>query len=69
MEQELQRKRSKSKIINDILTPEKAHKDWHVDNSKSVGKKSTKKRSAKSFDNLKKFFGKSPPKEDRSKDN
>ena len=27
-----------------------------MDNSKSVGKKSTKKRSTKSFDNLKKFI-------------
>lgn len=66
MEYELQRKKSKSKIDpiypNDIYTPEKNVKQRQLGNSKSVGKKSTKKRSSKSYDNLKKYYDRNSPK-------
>lgn len=61
MEQELNRKKSKSRIFNEICTPEKMRKNKDLDNSKSVGRKSTKKRGSKSFENLKTFYRRSSP--------
>lgn len=46
-----------------MVTPQKKAKQRHSGNSKSIGKKSTKKRSSKSFDNLKKFYGRNSPKD------
>lgn len=45
------------------MTPQKKIKQRLAGNSKSIGKKSTKKRSSKSYDNLKKFYGRNSPKD------
>lgn len=61
IEQELNRKKSKSKIVQEICTPEKMRRNKDIDHSKSVGRKSTNKSNSSSFQNLGKFYKRSSP--------
>jgi hypothetical protein len=54
VESEVRAKKAKGKIIQEALTPEQHSKERPGGNSRSIAKQSTKKRSSKSFENLKK---------------
>lgn len=62
--QMIRKKKSKSKIINDLCTPEK-RKNKLNDDEKSVNK--TNKKTTKSYENLKNFYLKDRGKKSRSK--